>query len=64
MRPSFSLDASIGVVVVKTPRQSLRLQADVRNLTDRLDVIDFAGLFSGTAIAPPRSFSVRTQMQF
>ena len=61
---SLSLDLSLGLVVVKTTRHSLRLQADVRNLTDRLDVIDFAGLFSGTAIAPPRSFSVRMQMQF
>ncbi|PYR62087.1 MAG: hypothetical protein DMF91_07975 [Acidobacteria bacterium] len=64
VRPSLSLDLSLGLVVVKTTRHSLRLQADVRNLTDRLDVIDFAGLFSGTAIAPPRSFSVRMQMQF
>ena len=64
VRPSFSVDASLGLVVAKTTRHSLRLQADVRNLTDRLDVIDFAGLFSGTAIAPPRSFSVRLQMQF
>ena len=64
MRPSLSLDLSLGLVVVKTTRHSLRLQADVRNLTDRLDVIDFAGLFSGAAIAPPRSFSVRMQMQF
>ena len=30
------------------PKRSLRVQADVRNLTDRLNVINFAGLFSGT----------------
>ena len=64
VRPSLSLDASFGLVVAKTARHSLRLQADARNLTDRLNVIDFAGLFSGTAIGPPRSFSVRVQMQF
>jgi hypothetical protein len=34
------------------------------NLTDRLNVINFAGLFSGTALAPPRSFGVRVQFDF
>ena len=29
------------------------------NLTNRLDVINFAGLFSGTALAAPRSVAVR-----
>ena len=40
------------------------LQADVENLNNRLNVIDFAGLFSGNAIAPPRSYSVRFQTTF
>jgi hypothetical protein len=33
-------------------------------LTDRLNVINFAGLFSGTAIAAPRSFSLRLMIEF
>ena len=57
-------DSSIGLVVAKTKKYSLRLQADALNLTDRLNVIDFAGLFSGTALAPPRSFAVRLQAEF
>lgn len=64
VRPSLSLDASVGLVVVKTSKHSVRLQADVRNLTDRLTVINFAGLFSGTALAPPRSVAVRIRADF
>jgi outer membrane cobalamin receptor len=64
LRPSFSLDASAGIVVAQGAKQSLRVQADVLNLTNRLNVINFAGLFSGTALAPPRGFAVRTQLSF
>jgi len=64
LRPSLSLDASAGVVIVQRPKRSLRVQADVLNLTNRLNVINFAGLFSGTALAPPRGFAVRTQLDF
>jgi len=27
-------------------------------------VINFAGLFSGTALAPPRTFGLRAQVEF
>jgi hypothetical protein len=64
VRPSFSLDASAGIVVVQQETRRLRLQADVLNLTNRLNVINFAGLFSGTALAPPRGFAVRAQFDF
>ena len=64
VRPSLSIDASVGVVVAKTATHGLRLQADVRNLTDRLAVINFAGLFSGTALAPPRSVALRLRADF
>jgi len=59
VRPSFSLDASAGVDLWKHDTRSLRLQTDVLNLTDRLNVINFAGLFSGTALAAPRMWSAR-----
>jgi len=49
---------------VKTSKRSVRLQADARNVTDRLTVINFAGLFSGTALAPPRSFAIRLRADF
>jgi outer membrane receptor protein involved in Fe transport len=58
VRPSWTLDATAGVTKTRG-KTDLRLQVDVRNLTNRLNVINFAGLFSGTALAPPRSLSVR-----
>jgi len=42
----------------------VRFQADLRNLADRLNVINFAGLFSGTALAAPRSASARLTAEF
>jgi hypothetical protein len=59
VRSNSSLDIAAGVTVGKWAKSALRLQAEVRNLTNRFDVINFAGLFSGTALAAPRSFSVR-----
>jgi hypothetical protein len=62
--PNLSLDASAGLVIATRGRQKLRLQAEVRNLTNRLDVINFAGLFSGTALAAPRGAAVRLRADF
>ena len=59
VRPSFSMDASVGADVWKHENRSVRLQADVLNLTNRLNVINFASLFSGTALAAPRMVTVR-----
>lgn len=64
VRPAFSLDASAGAVLYKKEKQSVRLQADVLNLTDRLNVINFAGVFSGTALATPRTVALRLQTEF
>jgi hypothetical protein len=64
VRPNLSLDASAGVVVARTAKRSLRLQAEVRNFTNRLDVINFSGLFSGTALAAPRSVALRLRADF
>ena len=62
--PSMSVNASVGAELWRKERRSVTVQADVLNLTDRLNVINFAGLFSGTAIAPPRSFGVRLRTEF
>ena len=64
VRPSASFDASAGLVLLKSAKHAVRLQAEVRNLTNRLDVINFAGLFSGTALAAPRSVAVRMRVDF
>jgi hypothetical protein len=64
VRPNFSLDASTGINLYQSDRLRVRLQADVENIDNRLNVIDFAGLFSGNAIGPPRSAFVRLQTDF
>ncbi|HET6841340.1 MAG TPA: TonB-dependent receptor [Candidatus Angelobacter sp.] len=64
VRPSFSLDSAAGVILSKRDKQSVRLQADFLNMTDRLNLINFAGLFSGTAVRPPRSGNLRLQWEF
>lgn len=64
VRPSWSIDVSAGMRLMKWGSGGLHAQADVRNLTNRFDVINFAGLFSGTAVAPPRAFAVRIRADF
>ncbi len=64
IKPTLSLDASGGAELYKKEKRSLRLQADAENLNNRLDVLDFAGLFSGSAIAPPRSYFLRLAATF
>jgi hypothetical protein len=64
VRPSFSMDASAGADLWKKDKLSMRLQADVQNLNNRLNVINFAGLFCGNSIAPPRSYTLRLTTSF
>ena len=45
-------------------RDYTRLQLDGDNLNNRLNVIDFGGLFSGNAIAPGRSWALRLTTSF
>ncbi len=64
VRPRYSLDFSFGARIWERGHRSLTLQADVRNVTDRLNVINFSGLFSGTALAPGRLASLQLRVQF
>jgi hypothetical protein len=64
VKPSFSLDASAGTELYHRDRVRMRFQVDAQNLTNRLNVIDFAGLFSGNSVAPPRSYGLRLVTQF
>ncbi|HLG97688.1 MAG TPA: TonB-dependent receptor [Bryobacteraceae bacterium] len=64
VRPNFSLDASLGLEIWKREPRKIAFQISGHNLTDRLNVINFAGLFSGTAIAPPRSVDARLRFEF
>ncbi len=64
VKPSFSLDASVGADIWKKDNLIMRLQVDTENLNNGLNLINFAGLFSGNAIAPPRSYAVRLKADF
>lgn len=64
IRPSLAINSSIGVNLYNHDKKVWRLQADADNLNDRLNVIDFAGLFSGNAIGPARSFMARLTVKF
>lgn len=64
VRPSLTVDLSMAVDLYRKESRALRLQADIRNLNDRLNLINFASLFSGTAISAPRSFSLRLRFDY
>jgi outer membrane cobalamin receptor len=64
VKPSLALDASAGAEIWKHDKVNMKMQADVENLNNRLNVVDFAGLFSGNSIAPPRSFALRLETSF
>ncbi len=62
--PSFQVNASAGSDIYKSDRINMKLQVDGQNLTNVMDVIDFGGLFSGNAIGPSRSYSLRLTTNF
>ena len=64
VKPNLSIDLSVGAELYKSDKLTAHLQADVSNLNNRLNLIDFAGLFSGNAIAPPRSYALRLTTSF
>jgi TonB dependent receptor/TonB-dependent Receptor Plug Domain len=64
VRPSFALDFAAGAELYHKEARSLSCQFQLANLFDRLNVINFASLFSGSAIAPPRSASARLRFAF
>lgn len=64
VRPNLAVDVSAGASVYKNDRFSTTVQADMENLNNRLNVLDFQGLFSGNAIAPARSYSLRLETSF
>lgn len=64
LRPSYSLDLTAGIDLFQRDRKLLALEAEVSNLTDHLNVINFASLFSGTAIGVPRSAALQLKFHF
>ncbi len=64
VRPNFSLDAAAGAELYHREQKSAGFQVQVTNLTDRVNVINFESLFSGTGVGVPRSVSARLQFSF
>jgi hypothetical protein len=64
LKPNFSLDAAAGAEIYHKESRSASLQIQVANLANRLNVTNFASLFSGTAIGEPRSIAASLRMTF
>jgi hypothetical protein len=64
VKPNFSLDIAGGAEIYHKEQRSAALQIQVTNLADRLNVINFASLFSGTALGEPRSVSASLRLTF
>src|SRR5712691_2244427 len=64
VRPNFSLDLAAGAEIYHKESKSVALQIQVANLANRLNVINFASLFSGTALGEPRSVSASLRLTF
>jgi outer membrane cobalamin receptor len=64
VKPNFSLGAAVGAELYRKEARTLNFQVEAANLTDRVNVLNFAGLFSGTAVAAPRSASARLRFTF
>ena len=64
VRPNFSLDVAAGAEIYHKESRSAALQIQVANLGNRLNVINFASLFSGTALGVPRSVSANLRLTF
>jgi hypothetical protein len=64
VRPSYSIDMAAGSDLLRRDRRVMIVEAEATNLTNHLNVINFASLFSGTAIGMPRSVTVRLKFQF
>lgn len=64
VRPNLSMDAAAGAELYRKEQRTASFQIQAANLNNRLNLINFASLFSGTAIAPPRSLSAHLRLTF
>jgi hypothetical protein len=64
VRPNFSLDAAAGATLYHKEGRDLSCEIEGHNLTDQVNVLNFASLFSGTAVGPPASVSARLKFGF
>ena len=64
VKPNFSFDLAAGFELYHKEQRSASAQIQVVNLTNNTNVINFASLFSGTAVGIPRSVSARLRFGF
>jgi len=64
VRPNFSFDAAAGATLFHKEGRDVTIEIEGHNLTDQVNVMNFASLFSGTAVAPPASVSARLKVGF
>ncbi len=64
VRPNLSLDFSVGARIWMRGERTATLKFDLRNATDRFNVVNFSGLFSGTALAPGRQATLQLRVRF
>jgi TonB dependent receptor len=64
VRPNLSLDLAAGAELYRKERRTIAFQIQAENVNMRVNVINFASVFSGTAVAPPRSVSARLQLTY
>jgi hypothetical protein len=64
VRPNFSFDAAAGATLFHKEGKDVSFEIEGHNLTDKLNVLNFASLFSGTAVAPPVGVSARLKVGF
>jgi len=64
MRPNLSVDVAVGAELYRKEWRIIAVQIQAENLDNRVHVINFASVFSGRAVAPPRSVSVRLQLTY
>jgi hypothetical protein len=64
VRSNFALDAAAGATLYHKEGKDVSFEMEGHNLTNKLNVLNFASLFSGTAVAPPVSVSARLKFGF
>jgi hypothetical protein len=64
VHPNFSFDAAAGATLFHKEGKDVTFEIEGHNLTNKVNVLNFASLFSGTAVALPASVSARLKVGF
>jgi hypothetical protein len=64
VHPNFSFDLASGAMLYHKEGRDVSFEIEGHNLTDKVNVLNFAGLFSGTAVGPPASVGARLRFEF